>query len=111
MFNASHIEHLIIGIALQMTIGVCIYPFQEIGFYIASGIVTGIFLGREISQNEYWFVRHEVVDSIKKIPWYYGIKYNWDSDSILDILVPFTGTMGVAFVIDFITNNYFFKII
>ncbi|MFC0268653.1 hypothetical protein [Kushneria aurantia] len=87
MFNGSHLEHLIIGIGIQLVM----WPF--FGRWAGGAIVVALFLGREIAQHEYRGGGGNAV------AWYYGVVYHWSVDSVLDVLVPLTGCLVVAIAV------------
>ncbi len=61
--------------------------FFDYGLIILGAGAVMLFLGREIGQNEYqWMKMHHVNRS--KMPWYKGISYGWDKKSRLDFVLP-----------------------
>lgn len=82
--NASHLEHLVIGIGIQLLL----WPF--FGRWAAGGMAVAVFLGREIAQHEYKGGGGNVVS------WYYGMLNHWTADSLLDVATPLAGCLLVA---------------
>jgi len=97
--NFSNIEHLLIAILLQ---GILFAFFGKRLFNIWScgAIAVAIFLGREISQNEYWWATryaHWHYGQPLNIPWYAGmISSHWHLDSLMDVAFPLAGCLAVG---------------
>lgn len=83
-FNASHLEHFMIGIGIQLLL------WLFFSRWAAGGMAVAVFLGREIAQHEYKGGGGNVV------PWYYGLLNHWTVDSLLDVAAPLAGCLLVA---------------
>lgn len=90
--NMTHLEHLIIGLAIQLVFIVVFKILkQPHGQWFGAFFVTALFLGREHAQREYklgdpsQLIGHEALDF-----------WNWSLDAQLDLLVPAVAVFIVA---------------
>lgn len=84
MLNRTHLEHTVIAVLIQLAL----WPV----FGLVTGGLTAcaVFLGREIAQHEYKALQLQQYSSLNlgTLPWYVGLRYGWNRDSILDVLTP-----------------------
>lgn len=85
--NTSHLEHFIIGIGIQLLL------WPVFGRWAAAGMSVAVFLGREIAQHE------AKGGGGNAVPWYYGLVYHWNLDSVLDVAAPLVGCLLVALLV------------
>lgn len=86
-FNASHLEHFVIAMGLQVVL------WPVLGRRAAACFIVAVFLGREISQHE---ARGGGANAVN---WYYGLLNHWNSDSLLDVLSALFGVLLVIFAV------------
>ncbi|WP_027967622.1 hypothetical protein [Halomonas halocynthiae] len=87
VFNASHLEHFVIAMGLQ----VLLWPV--LGRRAAGCFIVAVFLGREIAQHE---ARGGGANSVG---WFYGLLNHWNSDSLLDVFFALLGVLLVIFAV------------
>lgn len=87
VFNASHLEHFVIAMGLQVVL------WPVLGRRAAACFIVAVFLGREISQHE---ARGGGANAVN---WYYGLLNHWNSDSLLDVLSALFGVLLVIFAV------------
>lgn len=74
------LEHAVIAVLLQLLLS------PLFGLVCAGVIACSIFLGREIAQHEY------KGGGANNVPLFYGLFNQWDTDSVLDVLLPIIST-------------------
>ncbi|MFG6179150.1 hypothetical protein ACGTN6_18080 [Halomonas sp. THAF12] len=82
--NTTHLEHFAIGIGIQLLL------WPVFGRWAAAGMSVAVFLGREIAQHE------AKGGGGNAVPWYYGLVYHWNMDSVLDVAAPLAGCVLLA---------------
>lgn len=87
VLNATHLEHLVIAMGLQ----VVLWPI--LGWRAAACSIVAVFLGREIAQHE------ARGGGANAVGWYYGLLNHWNSDSLLDVFSALLGVLIVTVVV------------
>ena len=90
--NLSHLEHLIIALAIQgLFIGVFHLLKKPHGAWFGAFFVTALFLGREHAQREY-----KIGDPSQLIGYEALDIWRWSLDAQLDFIVPTLAVFIVA---------------
>ena len=76
--NITHLHHAAIALVLQIAIAILFG-----NWWAGAALGTGFYLGREHCQYELRKQRGEP---------------SWDTDAILDVLIPLLATVAVAFI-------------
>ena len=82
--NRTHLEHTMIALAAQLLL----MPF--IGAWHAGALAVAVFFGREIAQHEVKALQLQQYSSLNlgTLPWWIGLVYGWNRDSVLDVAMP-----------------------
>lgn len=99
-FNYSHIEHIAIAVSVQVIIGLLTGDWW-------TGAAAGsfLFIGREITQAEYRWIKQLGQGKRANIPRFGGLdpkvwKWTENSDSWLDWVLPAVTTVIIAILIE-----------
>lgn len=96
IFNKTHLEHAVIGLALQV-----IFGFATGSWVLGAFLAFGFFFGREVAQAEYKWIEHNG-GLRSKMPNFKGLDVTkWSTDAVLDVLVP-TALMIATYLVKFI---------
>ncbi|WP_422156417.1 hypothetical protein KV699_07255 [Vreelandella titanicae] len=92
--NKTQLEHALIALLIQLAL----WPF--VGMWIAGAIAVTLFLGREISQNEYRLAKNREWQWGEVLPvgWHEGLWRGWTKDAVFDVMAPLVACLVFAWL-------------